>query len=67
MVTGTVLLECVVTRSGAPRRVRVIRPLDAALDRAAVGALEQWRFSPGTKGGKPVDVRVRVEMTFRLK
>jgi bla regulator protein blaR1 len=66
-IAGTVLLDCVVTRTGAPSRVKVLRPLDADLDRAAVRALEQWRFSPGTKGGKPVAVRVKVEMTFTLK
>jgi TonB family protein len=67
MVTGTVLLECVVTRDGTASRVEVVRPLDADLDRAAVRALEQWRFSPGTKGGQPVAVRVQVEMAFTLK
>jgi protein TonB len=67
MLTGTVLLESVVTRDGTASRVKVVRPLDADLDRAAVRALEQWRFSPGTKGGKPVAVRVQVETAFTLK
>jgi TonB family protein len=64
---GTVLLDCVVSRNGTVSRVKVLRPLDVDLDRAAVRALEQWRFSPGTKGGKPVAVRVQVEMAFTLK
>jgi Gram-negative bacterial TonB protein C-terminal len=29
--------------------------------------LKQWRFEPGTKDGKPVAVRIDVEMTFTLK
>jgi hypothetical protein len=29
--------------------------------------MKQWRFKPGTKDNKPVDVQVEVEMTFTLK
>ena len=37
------------------------------LDAQAVNAMKQWLFKPGSKDGKPVPVRVSVEMTFRLK
>jgi len=37
------------------------------LDDEAVKALKQWRFSPGTKDGKPVPVVVELEMTFTLR
>jgi outer membrane biosynthesis protein TonB len=29
--------------------------------------MKQWQFKPGTKDGKPVAVRIHVEMTFTLK
>jgi hypothetical protein len=29
--------------------------------------LSQWRFEPGLKNGKPVPVRITVEMRFMLK
>jgi protein TonB len=47
----------------------VARSLDSTLglDREAVKALKQWRFRPGTKDGKPVAVRVQIEITFTLK
>jgi Gram-negative bacterial TonB protein C-terminal len=32
-----------------------------------VNALKQWTWKPGTKDGKPVDVAVKVEITFALK
>ena len=66
---GTVLLDCVVASSGIPRDIIVARSLDDVfgLDQAAIEALEQWRFKPGTKDGKAVDVHVHVEMTFTLK
>ena len=37
------------------------------LDTQAVEAARQWLFKPGTKDGKPVAVRVALEMTFTLK
>jgi TonB family protein len=68
-IEGTVLLGCVVGSNGIPRDIMVTRTLDAVLglDQAAIEALEQWRFKPGTKDGKAVDVQVDVEMTFTLR
>jgi TonB family protein len=37
------------------------------LDQQAVDAARQWTFKPGTKDGKPVAVRVHIELTFTLK
>jgi Gram-negative bacterial TonB protein C-terminal len=44
-------------------------PLDDkyGLDEQAVTAMKKWVFKPGTKDGKPVAVRVDVEMSFRLR
>ncbi len=68
-IEGTVLLECVVQADGAVGETRVVRSLDTqhGLDDEAVKALKQWRFSPGTKDGKPVPVVVELEMTFTLR
>ena len=37
------------------------------LDEQAVAAAKRWEFKPGTKDGKPVAVRVTLEMSFTLK
>ena len=68
-IKGTVLLTCVVAADGQPTRISVVTSLDSVhgLDDAAVGALQQWRFKPGTKDGKAVAVRVHIEMKFTLK
>jgi TonB family protein len=68
-IQGGVTLEAVVLENGTVGDVQVIRSLDAVhgLDKEAVKALKQWRFEPGKKDGKPVPVRVEVEMTFTLK
>jgi len=66
---GRVLLEAVAERGGTTGTVTVVRSLDSALglDQAAVDAMKQWTWKPGTKDGKVVDVAVQVEMTFTLK
>lgn len=66
-VQGRVVLRTVVSTEGRPTRIEVVESLDARLDREAVKALELWEFEPGTKDGKPVPVRISVEMTFTLK
>jgi TonB family protein len=69
-IEGIVLLESVVLQDGAVADdVRVIRSLDSTfgLDRQAVAAIKLWRFQPGTKDGKPVAVRIQIEMNFTLK
>jgi protein TonB len=68
-IEGAVILDVVVKEDGAVDEVTVARSLDATfgLDRQAIAAAKLWRFKPGTKEGKPVAVRVQLEMTFTLK
>jgi protein TonB len=65
-IQGEVWLQLVVTQSGAPTNVRVVRTLDAALDEEAVNAVRRWRFAPGMLAGTPVDVEVVVIMGFKI-
>lgn len=68
-IAGTVTLSTVVLADGGVGDVKVVKSLDAVLglDQQAVKAMKQWTFTPGTKDGKPVAVRVSVEMRFTLK
>jgi periplasmic protein TonB len=68
-IQGTVLLDTVVLADGNVGDVKVARSLDTmyGLDEQAVNAAKQWTFKPGTKDGKPVPVRVSIELTFTLK
>ena len=66
-VEGTVGLECVVETDGSTSGIRVIKALDPGLDEEAVKALRLWTFEPGKKDGKPVRVRITLEMTFTLR
>lgn len=68
-VQGVVWLRCIVLPDGTVGRVEVVRSLDSTfgLDQEAVKAARQWRFTPGTRLGEPVSVRVTIELTFTLR
>lgn len=63
---GTVVLYVVVDEKGAPRDLRVVRPLGLGLDEKAIEAVTKWRFRPGYKDGKAVPVAATIEVNFRL-
>ncbi|MBI4477616.1 MAG: TonB family protein [Acidobacteria bacterium] len=68
-IEGSVLLHCVVRADGTVGDVQVARSLDSThgLDAQAMQAVKQWTFKPGTRRGKPVAVRVPVDITFTLR
>ena len=68
-IQGTVELSVVVNDDGTVGEVKVTKSLDDTygLDAQAVIAMKKWKFRPGTKDGKPVAVRVDVEMSFKLR
>jgi TonB family protein len=66
-LAGTVVLFAVVDPNGAPRDLRVLRPLGLGLDEKAIEAVTQWKFHPGTKDGEAVAVQATIEINFRLQ
>jgi TonB family protein len=63
---GVCVLSLIVGPDGRPRDIRVARSLGMGLDEQAVDAVQQWRFEPAKKDGKPVAVAINVEIYFRL-
>jgi periplasmic protein TonB len=64
---GVVLLQAVVHKDGSVDSFKVLRGLGYGLDEQAIFTIStKWRFKPGTKDGKPVDVYASFEVTFRL-
>jgi len=61
------VLRVLVSPSGRASDVRVLRRsrIDASLDAAAVAAVRQWRFSPATRRGQPVNCWVSVGVPVR--
>jgi periplasmic protein TonB len=64
-VQGVVLLEAVINERGEVGRVRVLKSVPL-LDAAAVGAVQQWRYTPTLLNGVPVSVLLTITINFTL-
>ena len=65
---GKVLLVVVVGCDGAVQTVRVQSGSSHdLLDEAALRAVREWRFQPGTRNGEPVAMQVLVPVNFMLQ
>jgi bla regulator protein BlaR1 len=63
---GVCVISTVVDAQGNPAQVQVVRRLGMGLDKKAVEAVKQYRFTPAMRLGKPVAVEVKIEVNFRL-
>jgi TonB family protein len=63
-IEGKVLLYLIVDSEGKPTHVRVVKGLGYGLDEKAVEALRQFRFHPGKKDGRYVDVAMYIGVNF---
>ena len=65
-ISGVVIIEAIIDKQGQVRNARVLKGLPMGLDRAALDALMQWRFRPGTLNGRPIDVIFTLTINFTL-
>ena len=65
-IEGTVILEAIVDEEGRVETVKVLRSL-SVLDKPAIDAVKQWRYSPVLLNGKPEKFILTVAITFRLE
>jgi TonB family protein len=63
---GTIELSVVVTPDGRSDSILVLKGAPFSLNKQAVEAVQKWKFKPAEKEGKPVRVRVPIEITFRV-
>ena len=68
-IQGVVVMQGVILADGSVGDVTVTESLDSVngLDAQAIDAFKQSTFTPGTKDGKPVAVRVYMESVFALR
>jgi TonB family protein len=66
-IEGTVRLSVTVLDDGSVGDVSVVTAVEPSLDEAAIQAVKQWRFRPGTRDGQPVNVRVEIDLAFMLR
>jgi TonB family protein len=57
-------IEFIIDRTGRAQLPRVVSTSRADFGWAAATAVARWRFTPPTKNGKPVDVRVRIPVVY---
>jgi TonB family protein len=66
-IRGAVRLTVVFGADGSVHDVQVVRGLGFGLDEAAIQAVRQIKFIPGSRAGKPVSVRRRIDVSFDLR
>lgn len=54
----------VVGADGLPHDIELLRGVSPELDGAALDAVKNWKFARATKDGKPVAVKVNIEIHF---
>jgi TonB family protein len=65
-VQGSVHLEATIGADGKARNIKVVRSIPL-LDKAAIDAMQQSVFEPGTRNGVAVPVVIQCEFRFALK
>lgn len=67
-VGGRVIVNCEVDESGKVVSTRIKQSSGyGELDKAAINAVNKWKFKPGTKGGKKVKATCNVPFNFEVK
>jgi TonB family protein len=65
---GTTKLRVLVDTQGLPKTIELAESSGfSRLDKAAIDAVKQWRFSPATKSGSPTTAWVIVPVRFQLE
>ena len=65
-IEGTVTLEAIIDAEGVVRNVRVLGSVPL-LDRAAIEAVQQWRYTPTRLNTVAIPIIMTVRVTFTLK
>jgi TonB family protein len=65
-ITGTVVIKCVFSSSGAVKDIVVVYKLPDGLTEKAVAAAKQIRFIPAQKDGRFVSMYLQLEYNFNL-
>ena len=65
-VQGIVIIETRIGTDGAVNEAKVLRSIPE-LDRAAIDAVMQWKYTPTLLNGQPVEVIMTVTVTFSLQ
>src|SRR4051812_30382535 len=65
-IQGISAYEILIGTDGRVINATLTPPLGFGLDESALDALKQWQFRPATRDGLPIEIRISVEVRFRL-
>ena len=64
-IQGIVILETIIGTDGSVQEGKILRGVPQ-LDKAALDAVMQWRYTPTLLNGEPVELVMTVTVTFTL-
>jgi protein TonB len=65
-MNGTVIVECIIDKTGRVREAHVLRSTSTMFDQSALDAVQQWQFAPGSLHGNAIDTIFDLTVTFRV-
>jgi len=65
-IQGLVIIEATISKEGDVKDAKIVRS-QPMLDQAALDAVLQWKYTPTTLNGVPVDVIMTVTVNFTLQ
>ena len=65
-MNGFVIVECIIDKTGVVRDAKVLRSSSGLFEQAALDAVQQWQFAPGSLHGKAVDTIFNLTVTFQI-
>ena len=65
-IQGTIHLNVLITKTGEPRIIEVLKGGDLKLIGAALKAVDQWRYTPCLLNSEPVEVKTQIDINFTL-
>jgi len=66
-IEGKVIIEFIVDKNGNVVDMKIIQSVNDKLDEIALNAVRDLKFTPGRQRGKPVKVKMKIPINFRLK
>lgn len=63
-IGGTVVLSVTIDESGKVQQPDIYRPVGFGLDEQAIATVSKWTFKPATNDGKPVPMKIMIEVDF---
>lgn len=65
-IEGSIVFAAIISEDGNVRDLRIRKALGAGLEERAAEAIQRWKFKPAQRAGKPVAVKLMVEVHFGI-